>query len=51
MLAPTPSVIADALEPVLSEFRLASLPDQQHFANVLAPDLFVAELCAFLGSE
>ena len=37
-------VIADGLAPLLSDFRLTALPDQQHFANVLAPELFVAEV-------
>ena len=36
-------VIADGLAPVLSDFWLTPLPDQQHFANVLAPELFVVE--------
>jgi hypothetical protein len=42
-------VIADELAPMLSDFRLALLFDQQHFANVLAPDLFAAEVLKFLA--
>ncbi len=42
-------VIADGLAPVLSDFRLTFLPDQQHFANVLAPKLFAAEVEKLLG--
>ena len=41
--------ISDALAPILADFRLASLPDQQHFANVLAPELFAGEVEKFLS--
>ena len=40
-----------ALAPVVSRFRLVSLPDQQHFANFLAPEVLVVEVCAFFGSD
>jgi len=42
-------VVADGLAPVLSGFRLVLLPDQQHFANVLAPERFAAEVEKFLA--
>ncbi len=42
-------IVSDALAAVLPNSRFAELPKQQHFANVLAPELFLSEVESFLA--
>ncbi len=41
-------VVSEALAEVLPNSRIAELPKQQHFVNVLAPELFLSEVDGFL---
>lgn len=40
--------VGSALDPVLEDFQWVTLPEQGHFANVFAPELFVEKVMTFL---